>query len=250
MTDGDERLTIDELARRVGMTARNIRAHQTRGLLQAPVLRGRTGYYDRRHVERLRLIQRMQDEGLNLGAISWLLGAGEEGGDVRLLMRAVLEPFANEPPVLAERAELEHRLGGPLEPEVIDRAVRLGVVEIVDETTVRVLLPPVVRRSEELVALGVPIAAQLDVLETLDRQVGAVATAFVGLARSHLLGPLSERAVADPDIGQVREAVEQLRSIATEVLLAVFQRAMTERIERTLADYVGELPGPAGAEAS
>ena len=36
---GEERLTIDELAARVGMTARNIRAHQSRGLLPPPHLR-------------------------------------------------------------------------------------------------------------------------------------------------------------------------------------------------------------------
>ena len=45
-------LTIDELAQRVGMTVRNIRAHQSRGLLPPPVVRGRTGYYGPDHVAR------------------------------------------------------------------------------------------------------------------------------------------------------------------------------------------------------
>ncbi len=40
-------MTIRELAERTGMTVRNIRAHQTRGLLPPPVVRGRTGYYTR-----------------------------------------------------------------------------------------------------------------------------------------------------------------------------------------------------------
>ena len=34
-------MTIRELAERTGMTVRNIRAHQTRGLLPPPVVRGR-----------------------------------------------------------------------------------------------------------------------------------------------------------------------------------------------------------------
>ncbi len=37
-------LTIDELAQRTG-TVRNVRAHQSRGLLPPPEVRGRTGYY-------------------------------------------------------------------------------------------------------------------------------------------------------------------------------------------------------------
>jgi hypothetical protein len=39
----DDDLTIDELARRTGMTVRNVRAHQSRGRLARPTLRGRTG---------------------------------------------------------------------------------------------------------------------------------------------------------------------------------------------------------------
>ena len=36
-------MTIDELARATGMTVRNIRAHQSRGLLPPPEVRARTG---------------------------------------------------------------------------------------------------------------------------------------------------------------------------------------------------------------
>ena len=40
--------TVDQLALVSGLTTRNIRAHQTRGLLPPPRVRGRTGYYGRR----------------------------------------------------------------------------------------------------------------------------------------------------------------------------------------------------------
>ena len=59
-----DELTIDELARETGMTVRNIRAHQSRGLLPPPEVRARTGYYGPEHVDRLRLITNMQAEGL------------------------------------------------------------------------------------------------------------------------------------------------------------------------------------------
>ena len=49
LSNGESRLTIDELARETGMTVRNIRAHQSRGLLPPPVVRARTGYYGPEH---------------------------------------------------------------------------------------------------------------------------------------------------------------------------------------------------------
>ena len=59
-------LTIDELARETGMTVRNVRSHHARGLLPPPEVRGRTGFYGPEHVDRLRLIQELQSEGLKL----------------------------------------------------------------------------------------------------------------------------------------------------------------------------------------
>ena len=63
MTDVTEQvheLTIDELARETGMTVRNIRAHQSRGLLPPPEVRARTGYYGPDHAARLTLIKELQ----------------------------------------------------------------------------------------------------------------------------------------------------------------------------------------------
>src|SRR5215210_2888889 len=70
---GHAAMTIDELARASGMTVRNIRAHQSRGLLPAPEVRARTGYYGPEHVARLNLIQELQANGYNLAAIGHLL---------------------------------------------------------------------------------------------------------------------------------------------------------------------------------
>ena len=72
--DGELRLTIGELAAAAGMTVRNVRNHQARGLLAPPSLVARTGYYGMEQLERLQLIRAMQAEGFNLEAIGCLLG--------------------------------------------------------------------------------------------------------------------------------------------------------------------------------
>ena len=77
-TDGELRLTIGELAAAAGMTVRNVRNHQARGLLAPPSLVARTGYYGTEHLERLKLIRAMQAEGFNLEAIACLLGSRSE----------------------------------------------------------------------------------------------------------------------------------------------------------------------------
>ena len=82
---GEGVYTIDELAQATGMTTRNIRAHQSRGLLPPPVVRGRTGYYGDEHAARLRLILRMQADGFNLGAIRRVLDSVPSGTALFLL---------------------------------------------------------------------------------------------------------------------------------------------------------------------
>src|ERR1700682_1648489 len=73
-------LTVEQLAAEVGMSVRNIRNHHTRGLLPAPEVRARVGYYNSEHVARLRLILDLQADGFNLASIERLLGgAGRVG---------------------------------------------------------------------------------------------------------------------------------------------------------------------------
>src|SRR5437764_9616171 len=92
-------LTIDELARETGMTVRNVRAHQSRGLLPPPEVRARTGYYGPEHVARLRLIQDLQANGYNLAAIKHLLDQSAGSAEPLLsFARRLLAPYANETP--------------------------------------------------------------------------------------------------------------------------------------------------------
>src|SRR5213076_2065059 len=107
-----DEMTIDELARESGMTVRNIRAHQSRGLLPPPEVRARTGYYGPEHVALLRLIQELQGDCYNLAAIKDLVsrssGSSQEALD---FARALLAPFEDERPEVIDAAELGERYG-------------------------------------------------------------------------------------------------------------------------------------------
>ena len=76
--DADRELTVDQLAALVGVTVRNVRPYAARGLLPPPRLVGRTGYYGREHVARLRLVREMLAEGYPLSMIERTLATAPE----------------------------------------------------------------------------------------------------------------------------------------------------------------------------
>ena len=126
---GRDELTIDELAQRTGMTVRNIRAHQSRGLLSPPQVRGRTGFYGPEHIARIEVIREMQAEGYNLELIRRLLDGGSRG--VRSGPCASRARCASPSPTRRRRSstlrELAERMGttDAPDPSLIDRAVEL-----------------------------------------------------------------------------------------------------------------------------
>ena len=74
MSDGmSEGPTVTDLAAMVGMTPRNIRAYQSRGLLFPPEIHRRRARYTAAHVARLQLIASLQREGFTLASIKRLL---------------------------------------------------------------------------------------------------------------------------------------------------------------------------------
>jgi DNA-binding transcriptional MerR regulator len=227
-------LTIDELSRETGLTARNIRAYQSRGLLPPPEVRSRTGYYTGEHVARIQLIQEMQADGFNLRAIERLL-AGSRGGAEQALgfKRAVLSPFGDEQPEFIELEELEERLGGPFDDKTLRKTEKLGILRPLGDGRYEVPSPTLLRAGEELVSLGVPLSHALAVAERINRHSRAIADAFVELFMRDVVKPVRERGGTPEDWAAVQDALERVRPLATESLMAGFQQTMTQAVERT-----------------
>src|SRR6266550_7805831 len=135
VTQAQQPLTIEELAQEAGMTVRNVRAHQSRGLLPPPEIRGRTGYYGPEHIGRLELIKDLQAEGYSLEVIKRILdrSPGTTAADVVNFTRAVTEPFSDEQPELVEQSELVERWGEQLTPKLAERIQKLGFVRAVGD---------------------------------------------------------------------------------------------------------------------
>ena len=225
-------LTIDELAQRTGMTVRNIRAHQSRGLLPAPEVRGRTGYYGPEHVARIELIRELQADGFNLEAIRRLLeGAGGSSEEVLRFTRALRAPFEDEQSQIVTAEELGRRWG-TADPKLLARAEKLGIVRPLGDGNFEELSPRLARASAELAALGVAPETALDVAAKIRRHSEGVARAFVELFLDEVWKPFEREGRPKERWPEVREALERLRPLAAESLLAVFQLTMSEAVEQ------------------
>ena len=241
-----DELTIDELARRTGMTVRNIRAHQSRGLLPPPEVRGRTGFYGAAHAQRIELIRELQADGFKLDAISRLLdSAGGSDEEVLRFTRAVKAPFEEETPQIVTAEELAERFSdaGSKAAEMLRRAEKLGLLRPLGDGNFEELSPRLGRASSEIRALGIPTETALSIARDLRKQADAVAKAFVELFIKEIWEPFEDQGRPENDLPKVREALERLRPVATDALMGMFQLAMTEAVERRLGRELERMAG-------
>ncbi len=228
----EQPLTIDELAQATGLTVRNVRSYQSRGLIPPPEVQGRVGYYGAEHLARLQLIREMQAQGFNLAAIAHVLerthGSGEE---VLGFTRSLMAPFETETPEIVEHADLIKRLGGVLAPKLLAKAEKLGLVISIDENCFEVPSPTLLSAGERLVALGVPVETALDTLDQLKRNTHRIAQSFVQMFLEFIWKPFDDAGRPEADWPAVRAALDQLRPLASETLLAGFAPTMTQAVE-------------------
>jgi DNA-binding transcriptional MerR regulator len=151
------RMTVEEFANRTGMSARNIRALQGRGLLPRPLRLGRRAFYVELHVSRAEAIQDLQRQGFNLFAIGTILGIGEADSQT------------------AEMAALLERLGGR-DPGLIDTLHHHGIVGRTADGELRVIRQKPLRTALALRQLGVPLPAAFrmvaDILDATEPVAG------------------------------------------------------------------------------
>jgi DNA-binding transcriptional MerR regulator len=225
-------MTIDELARRTGMTVRNIRAHQSRGLVPPPEVRGRTGYYGDAHVSRIELIQELQADGFNLESIRKLLeGAGGSSSEVLNFSRTLRAPFEEEQPEILNAEEMVERWGGRLDERLMARTEKLGLIRGLGDGRYEVLSPRLQRAGLELAELGVPPDVALEVASQVRTSARRVARVFVDLFLESVWKPFNEAGRPEEEWPKVRDALERLRPLASDALLAIFQQVMSETVE-------------------
>jgi Ca-activated chloride channel family protein len=124
---------LDELAAAAGISPRTVRYYVQRGLLPAPVFKGRDTAYDDEHLLRLRAIKHLQEHFLPLDAIQAELArrsreeleglvAGGEGSSPIPDLPPLRAPFPPHAPLPAGERFIRHVIRPGLEIHLSERA--------------------------------------------------------------------------------------------------------------------------------
>ena len=225
------RFTLEGLAHRSGLSARNIRAHQTRGLLHSPETDGRQAWYDASHLARLRTITALQKRGFNLAAIERMLA--EEGDIAALMLRRRGQPAraalrVDDDVVVASEAIDALRLADPQLPERLEAAALM-----------RQCPDGAWRVSAGLAALAAALWDRGVDWARLDTPVSDVGVAGATTARL-LAGELVKIAQAETSSAQeARERIEQQATLATAFCTMMFEVALVRTFQESVADLLG-----------
>ena len=243
--DNERDLTVDELAARVGMTVRNVRAYAARGLLPPPRLVGRTGYYGREHVARLLLVREMLADGFSLTMIERTVASAPAAASPATLAlhRALLAPWLPPEPEEITAAGLAARAGLPQDDALIDQLVDLGVLARLGAGRLQVLDPQLLAAGLQVTALGIPPADLIAAQARVNELVREIARTYVQLYVRTAWRDFVDAGSPPEQIEAVRTTVQRLQPAAAQALLASFRTEMAAAVEAALADELSRLAG-------
>ena len=231
---------VQELAGRSGTSVRNIRVYQDRGLLPPPRRQGRIGLYQQAHLDRLLLIGRLLDRGYTFATIRELLDAASHGRDLDTVLGlagTLAAPWTLEQPERLARDELARRLGGRPDPEQLDRAIALGLLEPAADGDFLVPSPRLLAAGIDLANAGISLSFVLDLAELLCEDMTRVAQRVIGSVTSMLLAevdlddsPQARQSLAD--------TLARLRPHAQRTVDAMLTRAIDRESQRLLDDLI------------
>lgn len=229
LVTADGRMSIEELARRSGITTRNIRNYQTMGLLPPPELVGRVGHYAEGHLARLRLIGGLQEQGFSLAGIERLLRAWEAGrglGDLLGFESALTEPWADEEPECFTLEQLAEMFPDALDdPDLGPRAVELGLLRV-DEEGFVAPSPSLLRSGADLAAAGVPLRATQDELAALRQDMARIAARFVQMFERWVWQPFVDEGMPSDRVPEITTALRRMRPVAAVAVGVTLAQAM------------------------
>lgn len=238
--DGENSMTIEQLAGESGITVRNIRSHRARGLLPAPQVRDRIGYYGPEHLSRLQMIQELQAEGFNLKGIKRLLEQSIGPAEEFLSFKRALDAFESEEPQAFTGAELRERFGEEVD-EALEQILRSGALVAIGEDRFEAPFPSLLDAAEGVIATGVPLEHALVVLAKVQSSCRSVAREFVRLFLEDVWNPFEADGYPEERWPAVREALDELRPLSLQALTAIYRMTMADQVDAAFGKQLERL---------
>jgi len=218
---------VEEVAARAALRVDTIRFYQFRGLLPRPRREGRVAFYDDAHLERLRQIRELVDQGFTLAQIKRLR---ESEAEDRPLLEALVEEHVGERTF--SRAELAAEAGIP--EQLIGAAEASGLVQplqIEGEERFSAADREMALAALRILNAGFPLNELLGLAVQHARSVQEVSDRAIDLFDDHV----RKRAAEQGDTGEVTEAFRNLLPQLTRLVALHFQRTVVSRALHRLA---------------
>ncbi|GAB17491.1 putative MerR family transcriptional regulator [Gordonia effusa NBRC 100432] len=243
---------INDLAQVSGVSVRNIRVYQDRGLLPAPIIKGRTGWYSDEHLVRLNLISRMLERGYTFATISELLHAAHYGMTVEHVLRS--SPRGGRFRSLRRAATItitELRKTLNASDRTIALSQTLGLLAK-DGAQYAIRNPELLEGAEALVRGGIDIDALLDRWVRVQADLADVAHSFVSIITDRYFDERLPN-MSDVEIAKVAELIQTVRPMAHEIVETTFSKALDKEISQaigTASKYFEASPDESSADES
>lgn len=222
-------MPIEELSRRTGITVRNLRELQRRGLLEPPLLEGRKGRYTERHVARVTLVRNLQDRGYSLASIADLL-ARWHGSLGPLGMMNVEDGVAT--PGFASPRQLEQEQLFALLPELETDAAalaevrRLGLVCTNSEGRLYAPNAELLETARALADLGIPFDVQLADFRTLLAEIDGMTARFRTRFQEHVVAKLQRDGMPADAMEDLAQSLAKVRPAVVRSVAALLSSAL------------------------
>jgi DNA-binding transcriptional MerR regulator len=223
---------VEELAERTGITVRTLRFYASEGLLPPPHRRGRVALYDFRHRMRLDLIRTLQEHGYTLSAIQRVLARIPDDADPAqyAVQSAVLAPWLPGDTEELDQAELERRVGAPVDAEQLEHLRALGAVEPLGDGRFSIS-PAMLGHAAELTRLPVPPEVLRESARIIQEHASAVAEGLTEVFARAIWGPYQRGELGHEEVVAI---LARMRPLALQGLVGAFARAADEAAHRRL----------------
>jgi len=234
-----EEFTVDELASRAQMTVRNVRAYAGRGLIEPPRLAGRTGYYNREHLQRLQLIRQLLERGFTLAAVEKAIqGTPHNAAGHTLDLMTILDLPDEEEAEIMPREDLAALAGVERDDALIESLVGLRLVEKLDGDRVRLVEPAVVRAGAAAVTMGLAPETVIGLFPILQEHLRSITDTFVREVVAELIQPFIDAGFPEDEWERILALVDGLLPIASQVTLGIFRSEFRQSIEAEIGEQI------------
>jgi len=219
---------VEELAAAAGVSVDTIRYYQGRGLILRPRREGRVAIYEDDHLERLRRIRGLLDQGFSLAQIRRVLDGLSDSGDPEPMLETLIAEGVGGRTF--SRSELAREAGVPepllhaaeaarlIEPMQVDGEARFVEADL-----------EMARAALAILGAGFPLDELLELAVGHARNVQGIADRAIDLFDDHVRK-------SDIDDAAITEAFRTLLPQVTRLVALHFQRTLVGRALERLGD--------------